>query len=66
MAARATVTETPLLGLGFSQMETSKSLANALPLAMKVSSSFDAFSLMHVTCEHCFLDDAYVSYMRQE
>ncbi|KAJ0254119.1 Protein ULTRAPETALA 2 [Hirschfeldia incana] len=30
-------TETPLLGLGFSQMETSKSLANALPLAMKLS-----------------------------
>lgn len=53
MDAPATVTETPLLGLGFSQMETSKSLANALPLAMKVSSSFDAFSLMHVSAWYC-------------
>lgn len=37
MAAPATVTETPLLGLGFSQMENFKSPVNALPLAMKVS-----------------------------
>lgn len=50
MAAPATVTETPLLGLGFSQMENFKSPVNALPLATKVSLTLIFFILLAKWC----------------